>query len=332
MPQRASRPSIDTPTLQSLAVKYGICHDLELLDSPQGHDNLNFILRADGSRYVLRCYCVTPPTEVSFEINVIRFLVDSGYPTPKVLLTGNGEPLVQVGGYPAALFEFIEGTPLPVNDTESGPKVAAAMGRLHLLTSDQTFGPTRTRTDLNRLLQLESLCSAEPQIAAKPLIAPFRNEICRVAQTFDDMADVDGSLLRAVVHHDMHSDNILVDDKKRIVAVLDFDESYFGPAVIDLASLLLTWGLDDDRASIDVDKSARLIDGYTQQNQPSDADLKALPDAVLLVIASDAAEYLTRGFARDPLLHPEDCHSLIRFFHLVNDPTWRRGLSDALSR
>lgn len=329
MPEPGPFPPFDLRTLREVVEQYDISsQNMEPLVSPQGHDNLNLIFRAAGRRYVLRCYRVTPPDEVGFEVDVLRFLASSSFPTPDVLRTSNGATLIQVDGYPAALFEFVEGLPLPEDDQTSGLKVAGVMGDLHSLTQDRAF-PERTRTDLNRIEHLNSLCSSDPAIAAKPLLAHFRAELRRLSARFLDVAGQSASLPKTVVHHDMHADNLLVAEDGEIVAVLDFDEAYYGPAVIDLASLLLTWGLDDARDTIDRQRSASLLTRYSRTRHLSAAEVAAMPDAVLLVVAADAAEFLTRGFARDRSLNPEICNSLQRFFRLLEDPSWRDGIQDA---
>lgn len=323
-----SQSHVDLSTLHEVAAKYGLpSEDLEACPSPQGADNLNLIFRASGRRYVLRCYRVTRPDEVQFEVDVVRFLVRNGYPTPAILEAASGSLLIEVEGLPAALFEYVCGRPLPEDDPASGPKVATAMADLHRLTQEGDFPGHRTRTDLRRLEELEALCSRDPGIAADPLLAAFRAELRRLSARFRDVVHGTGDTPKVVVHHDMHADNIVVGESAQIVAVLDFDEAYVAPAAMDLASLLLTWALDEDRASINPQRSAALLGQYVEKRPLSDEELAALPDAVLLVVAADAAEYLTRGLARDRSLNPGNCNSLRRFFRLAEDSAWRDSLS-----
>jgi homoserine kinase type II len=298
--------------------------NVELFDLPQGADNLNVGLSVRGDRFVLRCYRITPKEEVEYELDLIAALSDKGFPTPRVFRRRDGIVSSCVAGIPCALFEFVEGKRIDERDPSSGLRVAELLGRFSQVTAGEVFHGRRTRTDLGRLEDLETLCGRAPGFLAIEGMDVFLERAKAVVAEFNQcVAKRREELPWGAVHHDVNAGNILTDAEGRIVALLDFDEAHDSFLLFDIAGLIHYWARDKERR-VDLEKSRRLVEAYDAVRVLTMSERELLGLATLIFFAADAAGYLMGNFERrSGPFKAWDCNSLVAFHAMYEDPRFR---------
>ncbi len=280
----------------------------------QGGDNETLIVESDNGLKVLRIYRTTPPDEVDFELNVIDFLLAGDFPTPCFLRTTDGNVKAQVNGVVAVLFEFVEGKPIR-KDNQAALNVAKTMARLHHLTISIPFMGVRSRSDIGRIRNFVRFVENSPALAEKNGCSEY------VAELNDLLGEIypvlnNRSIPSGIVHHDLHADNVFADHTNTIVSIIDFDESYYGPLVFDLASLIHYW-TDRSDSQFCYDSIRSVLDAYQSIRTIVDLERRFLPEALAAFYAADAAEYLIRYFRKDTEgLNFNSCNSLRTFYSL----------------
>ncbi len=298
-----------------------------LFSLPQGDDNENIGIAVGPEKLVLRRYGVTPLSEVAFELRVIAFLVEQNFPTASVLRSREGHLVSLLGGAPAALFRFVNGVHISPNDSNSGLKVARLLGKLHCVTEGASLDGPRSRTDLNHVDRFTELCDSSAVVRRVPGMLKFRSALQTALSSFHQFRTPGNARLPlGLIHHDTHYTNLLVDETESIVALLDFDEAYFGPLVLDVASLIRIWAFETE-SEIDSRRLVNVLEAYSESRPLSDEEIASLPSAVLLVTAADACDYLLRRFNRDPSsMRPHESEAVARFLRLNASADWLQAI------
>ena len=300
---------------------------VRLFSLPQGDDNENIGVAVGPERFVVRRYAVTPLSEVEFELRAVTFLVARDFPTAPVLRSCEGHLVSLLGGAPAALFRFVDGVHINPHDSDSGLKVARLLGKLHLLTEGAPLDGPRGRTDLSHVDRFAELYDGSALLQSVPGARRFRSALQTALSSFRRFRTPGGARLPlGLIHHDTHYTNVLVDETSRIVALLDFDEAYYGPLVLDVASFLRMWAFGTD-SEVDAHRLANALAAYSECRVLSDEEIASLPPAILLVTAADACDYLLRRFNRDPgSVQPHESTAVAKFLRLSGSADWREAV------
>jgi Ser/Thr protein kinase RdoA (MazF antagonist) len=88
---------------------------------------------------------------------------------------------------------------------------------------------------------------------------------------------------RGPIHVDIKPENVLVRQGK-LVGVLDFDNSYVGPYLVDIGKAVTWWCIK--RGKINMKHFAALILGYEQKRKLTDPERKFLGPSILYSVAS----------------------------------------------
>ncbi|WP_234995747.1 phosphotransferase [Streptoalloteichus hindustanus] len=314
--------------LDNILAHYGFSGEMASAAS-QGADNLTFLVGDPEPRHVLRCYQVTAAHEIDFELDLIDHLVNHGFPTPRIVRTATGRRRVVESGVHAVLFDFVAGVPIDPRRSESGAQIADLAARLHLVTAGCSFGVERSRSDRGRIRALLRALETDAVLGGK---AGADRLVEHLRGLLDDLAELrERALPSGAIHHDFAPDNILVhpadaNHGQSIAALIDFDESYAGPFVFDIASLLTNWA-KGERDWFDLPAMRELLTAYQRVRPLTPGEREALPLAVRAFNAADAAEYILRNYPKRPAEFAlSGCLSLSTYYALTERDDWLRGL------
>lgn len=330
---KADKASWTKDDVRHFLKAYGLqMRDFDIDVLAGGEDNLNLLVQGGGKQLVLRRYDVTEVAEVQFELDLIHYLSEQGFPTAPLLTREDGSLSAQFMERPAALFGFVAGTHPQVEDVEIGRQVAATLADLHSLTRDLVLPYERSRTDLQRLEQLCSFVDVRRQELDDPELPEFVAQIESYRADFAERITPYGAALPVgIVHHDVHAGNVLVDDRDKLVALLDFDEAHPNYLVTDLASLVDAWARGEDGSGIDSARAADLLAAYDQQRSLLAGEWELLPDFIALFYLAGAAEYVLGRWRYDTTSHAvADSGSYAAFRNLVAGTEWRKQLRSRL--
>jgi homoserine kinase type II len=257
----------------------------------KGTVNTNFEVRASGRRYFLRVNEGKSAADALAEGRLVAALRRGGVPTPEVL-TAPGGAHVEAGGKPVTLFPWIDGHEAHAAADE--PATVAVVGRALALVhqAGRALAPAelpRNHYSLEELERRLATFDGDPRFAdVVPLIAA---ELARAHRRRRESAP--GGL----IHQDLFPDNLLVDERGELAAILDLEQATGGPFAYDLAVSLNAWCWDG--REIRREAADAVLAAYERARPLEAAARAALVDEARLAAARFTITRITDVFLPD---------------------------------
>lgn len=339
----AARPAIPwtDDEVRAFLAEYGLVPKQLTVEQLQSWwFNLVLRVEADGRRYVLRRYGVTPPEEVQWELALLCHLIAHGFPTIHPLPRVDGSFCGSFGSKPAILYPYVQGENAcnhGLDPFHAMAETATTIGRLHHLTHGLTLPFPRVQAGSNSLLLLDRFLRSIRQrgvARSETALAELVERAERASEAFASrIAPYGRDLPYGVVHRDAHCANVLFHGQ-RLVALIDFDDACPDFLVADLPAMLNAWAID--RHTNDMlmlpERAAHLLRAYQRQRRLTGAERDLLPDFYLLYTLGDGAAYvqgqLERGLPSNEAV--ANCNQYRRHLHHSGTTQWRDDLRRAV--
>lgn len=216
--------------------------------------------------YILREYLPGTLREISlenieFELNFLKYLFEEMKLPVAPMLEPPGLFQINNQNY-CVLFPFIQGikylnTPeTPVRQLWQTIEISRFLGRMHsnLHTKQLPLHPKITRRSINFIRIKYELVNSCPEFETDhpdlyKRIFSIIDQHTKSIPLIEDETEQDQfeksfekDLPIGYIHADIHDDNVLFDsNENRLSAVLDFDDMYIGPLILDVAMCLCLW-------------------------------------------------------------------------------------------
>lgn len=251
---------------------------------PGGKNEHFRVASADGIHYLRRSYRSKPLDELAAQLALMRLLRARGFPAPELVPARTGADHVELFGRWWIATRGVAGEPFDDGSLAHVRALGDTLGRYHRVVADQP-APVAEPALLRELRGR----------AAEPGVDPaLRTRAEDVAGRLDGLLP---ELPRIVVHGGARRGS-LVFDGGQVVGVLDFDSAHPDVRVLDLAvavhdvgKVYTGSGDADNKVALDLDRVTELLAAYSQEMQPTAAEMEALP---LLL----EAKRLKRGLGR----------------------------------
>jgi len=248
------------------------------------------LLETSKGRAVLRYYEQRSLDHVRFEIAVLNYLRDAGLPVPAVIKNRAGGEWGAHRDKPFMLVEYIAGAhgsnPNDAFVKREATAVVKTVARLHLATQQlapDCFGE-RTRLDVSYCKnQFEK---QHPYWLDDEKGKWFLNEL--------DAIELPAALPQGLCHADLNHGNFLFREGE-VVAMLDFDMSFFAPLVYDVADLIYWWAWPPGKL-MQATEAAIIVDEYSAMRALREDEAAHIYDALKLITLlglswSDAGDF-----------------------------------------
>lgn len=294
---------------------------IEKIEALPTSGNFSYIITASlfqPTKYFLRlCPDGGPrwrsPEEITAEIELIEHVRAAGFPTPAPLKNKTGQKVISLGRRHGYLREFVDGAPQLEPNREQVTRFGETVGWLHSLT--QNYHPNHRR---DHVFDLAETRRHFQEKKAAILASNFRDKKKFVAQLEATMAALDfpADLPRGMIHEDLGKRHVLWRENK-VVALIDFDRSYFGPLVLDLGQAGRGWCFVDNWQRWSNENFRAVLAGYQQRRRLTAREKQYLPAAIKFGILERALSFCFRfievthdredeRFARDSLFRQID--------------------------
>lgn len=236
------------------------------------------LLITTTGKYVLRYYENRAEKHVLFEVNLFNYLREKQYPVPAIVKNLSDEFYGIYKNKPYIIIEYIEGehlhNPNEVFNKDQVSKVVEVIARLHILTENYNQEWIEDREVYN-----PNYCLQKYQNQSRATDKEAREEWLK-----KELAQLEFpvSLTNCICHADVNYGNFLFRNGE-IVAVLDFDMSFYTYIVYDIASLIYWWafppkdGFKDGEASF-------IATEYLNHHDLSELEKNHIYDALKLII------------------------------------------------
>lgn len=280
-----------------------------------GVENLNVVITTTKGKYVLRlhreAHSFRTKNYVIFELDLIDFLRRRGFPIPQVIRMTDGERIFDFKATHGVLFSFEEGKHILRKDLWQVKEIGKVLGRLHKFTRNLSINHAPYR----KIITKEKI-----QKYVKENLHYLEKQLPRTAKEISYLAKskelgVPSELPSGCVHVDLHDENVLFGGKK-ISAVLDWDDSFHGPFILDVGSAMRLWCAG--RKKIDYKRVRCLIQSYETERKLQESEKKALKKSCFTVILWHTSYLMQPQHIEKPRILPIIKNSAIFLKNLID--------------
>ena len=243
-----------------------------------GAGQTTLLLETNKGKSVLRYYENRLQKHVSFEVQLFNYLRDKNFPVPAIVKNRSGEFSSTYKEKPYIIIEFIEGehgkNPNDFFDMAEAAEVIRIVAQLHNLTKNYNPEYFKDREVFDMGYCWRGFEKKHKHLVETEKGKWFKNEL--------EKLEFPASLPKGLCHADLNYGNFLFRNGK-IVAVLDFDMSFYTYLIYDIASLIYWWSWPPQKNLVK-NQSAQIITEYSKSRELSVEERTHIYDALKLII------------------------------------------------
>jgi len=257
--------------------------------------NIAYVVRAASRSYFLR---LCPPDgprwrsrqEIEAELELINYLYVHDFPALAAVKNKSGRELISRGRSFGYLREFIEAEEKLNPSVEEVAKFGEILGWFHSLTENY-----QTKNRREHTFDLAATKQSWAASRAKILASDFEDKEKFVAQFEQaiNLLNFPDALPRGMIHEDLGKRHVLWRGSG-IVAVVDFDRSYFGQLVLDLGQAARGWCFTGNWRQWSQANFEALVGGYEKKRPLTALEKQVLSSAIRFGILERALSFCLR--------------------------------------
>lgn len=231
-----------------------------------GVANVVYKIQTTKGNFVLKIVVRNNPHRVKYEIELLNKI--KNLPTPKPISTKNKKFLFMYKNHQTVLYPYLPGRGVNNINENMVFQVGKFLGKLHLQTENFSSSIKRIALYEVTLRKLNYVSKVQPSISSEKI----RNAISYIKKNSLKYS-LPSSLPNGAMHLDINQRNVLFLNRK-LTGVVDFDNSYNGPLILDLAGALVWFGYQNNKFNLQ--KIRKLYEGYVsvrRLNQKEKAEL-----------------------------------------------------------
>lgn len=270
--------SIDAEGLRTILANYEIGALCAFRHFDHGAGQTTLLLETSQRNVVLRLYENRTIAHVDFEVQLIVFLLGQGYPVPAIIEARAGGRVGIHRDKPYFLLEFVDGehclNPNTAVDATALSSIIGAVAHLHNLTAGGALPSISERPPFD-----QAYCWQQFQRKHGHVVPPSENLRFKAAI---DALEFPETLPLGICHADLNHGNFLLRGGT-VAAVLDFDMSFYGYLVYDIASLIYWWAMPPNEP-VRTETGRLIISEYRRHRTLLDIETAHIMDALKLIV------------------------------------------------
>lgn len=236
----------------------------------KGLANCLFNIKTTKGNFALKIAIRHNSNKINYEIDFLNSI--KGLPTPKLLKTKHNKYFFDYKGHRTLVYPFLLGKEINKFTNKMLFEVGEFLGKLHLQTKG--FQSSIKRTDFynissNRLSRIVRESRHQKNLKIEKAVLYLKENTLKYK--------LPPSLPNGAMHIDLKPENTLF-DKGKLTGVVDFDNSYNGPLVFDLADTL-AW-FCSKKGEFNINQAKIIYEGYISVRKLSKQEHKYLFEAL----------------------------------------------------
>jgi homoserine kinase type II len=218
-------------TLNYFLKQYNIGNLLSFKKFKKGFANQVYHLKTTKGDFIFKIIIRHSPEKIKYEIDLLNHL--KHLPTAKPIQNKNGQYLTNYSNRKVLIYSYLPGEEKNNFTPEMIRQIGDFLGKLHLQTLN--FKTRIKRLEFYNLSekQLKLMFSSSKRLNDKKIKSALE-------YTFKNISRfrLPSGLPQGAMHIDVKPENTLF-EKTRLSGIVDFDNSYIGPLILDLANTLM---------------------------------------------------------------------------------------------
>ncbi|PIV64900.1 MAG: hypothetical protein COS09_02415 [Candidatus Nealsonbacteria bacterium CG01_land_8_20_14_3_00_12] len=256
--------------------------------------NITHIIKTNRNNYLLRL-CPTGPRwrskeEIAGELELINRLLKNKFPVPRPVAAREGEFIISWKNHFGYLKNFINGSPKLNPYPEEIRKFGELIGRFHNLVKNY-----KTKNKREHIWALKETREYFQEKKGLILKSDFNNK-----REFTEKMAKELSLLyfpddlpSGTIHEDLGKRHVIW-QKDEILGIIDFDRSYYGKLVFDLAEACRGWCFINNWREWSNKNFRAFINSYQNERKLAKIEKKYLADAIKFGILERSLSFCLR--------------------------------------
>lgn len=241
----------------------------------QGQHNQTFKVDAERGEYSLRIYNYKKPHQIEFEISLLNLL--KGLPVPQLVALANGKYIAKIDRKYAIMYRFLPGAHLQGFTSEQLQDVGRFIGKFQV--RGKRFYWNKPRYHFYDLP--DAKIKRFEEISRKSKL-PYLEYLASIIIELKENR-LSSTLPQGPIHVDIKPENVLF-DKGKLSGIIDFDNSYIGPLLLDLAKSMVWFGTRNKRFY--ADDALQIYRGYVQERKLTKEEYVQLYKAIKFAFLS----------------------------------------------
>jgi len=267
---------------------------IEKIEPLKTSGNFSFILTSKENKYILRLSPSGPRSrsrdEIAAEIELLRYLKSKSFPALAPVKDGGGNEILSWKNHFGYLRAFCGATAKLSPTVAEVKKFGEVLGRFHRLIQGYQTKEKRTHVfdapATKRLfLKKKTAILASDFKNKKAFIDKFEKEINSLV--------FPNTLPRGMIHEDLGRRHVLW-SKNKIMAIVDFDRTYYGHLILDLGQACRGWCFVNDWNKWSDENFRALISGYEKKRRLTDLERRCLFDAIKFGVLERSLSFCLR--------------------------------------
>ena len=206
------------------------------------------------------------------DLELLECLIDGNLQVPKVVSV-SGKEVNTVGNYNTIVYNFIPGSHITRFSNDQLRQVGRFLGKFHTIGSKCDWRQQKEKfynlppLRIKKIVKLSKGANIEPKKI--DLLLKLTKELNKFAIPKD--------LQEGPIHVDVKPDNVLF-NKAKISGVIDFDNAYIGPFILDLAKAMVWFGRSG--GNFKHERLRSLYKGYVEARTMTSREYEYLYNAV----------------------------------------------------
>ncbi|QTE21304.1 phosphotransferase [Polaribacter cellanae] len=238
-----------------------------------GSENTNYLVKLTKETYVLTICEQKSIHEAQELVYLLNYLNQHHFSTSKPIKTKTNEPILIWKGKTVILKEYLSGfiaENLPNNLLiEAGEQ----LGKLHKIKA-----PHFIRKDISYGIEYFK------EIEAYAANSPFQFWLKNIKTSVEKHIAL--NLPKSLIHSDLFYSNLIINEHKTAVTIMDFEEASFYYRVFDIGMAIV--GLCQEEEKINVNKAKYLLKGYKKEVNLLAIEKESLKDFTAYAAAGTA--------------------------------------------
>ncbi len=247
---------------------YEIGELLEYKEIKSGFANAMVRLKTTSGDYILKIVIRHNPYRIYYEVDLLNFL--KNLPVPKPIKANNGKYLLDYGANKAFIYKFIPGKQINKFNDLMLKQVGELLAKFHLQSSH--FKSKVKRFELYTVKdRLEEMVNRSKKVKNQVIEKDLGYVVNNLPRYF-----LPEFLPKGAIHTDFKPENTVF-YKKKINGLVDFDNSYPGILVLDLA-ITMMWFCSNGRFNIN--KALVIYRAYDRKRKLTKLEKEYLYEAI----------------------------------------------------
>jgi homoserine kinase type II len=299
----AVKTNLLTSDFEEILSNYNIGKLLYSNPITKGSVQTNFFIMTTEAKLVFRYYENRSKESVSFEIDLINYLIDKKYPCPVPFGNKYGQFIGMYKEKPYVLFSFVVGEHIENPDENQKNQLIKKVAELHNLTNEYKSKYEQYRLNYN-VEQCKRLAEEQTEkintLNAREKLKWYINQLNQLI--------LPESLPKGVCHSDFHFSNVLYKNGE-FNCLIDFDDANYTFLVFDLVNLMEpfkstfdwnTWSEFSPEDNVfDFSHARKVVLEYSKYRRLSEVEKRHLFDVFKMSILIDCIWYFERGHVSD---------------------------------